>query len=107
LIEFKQKEGRIRFYLGVDLNSTSKEVLEQLLTLNIESYVVYSPNSIIYHPKIYAFEGNKVTRAIIGSSNLTESGLFQNVEATVCIDFENDDEEGSKFLADIYDHFNS
>jgi HKD family nuclease len=107
LIEFKQNEGAICFYLGVNLNATSKEALDQLLANNIETYIVYSPNNIIYHPKIYAFEGNEVTRTIIGSSNLTESGLFQNVEATVCIDFENDDEKGREFLADIYDHFNS
>jgi HKD family nuclease len=103
LIKFKKNNGTIRLYLGVNLNGTSKEALEQLLEHEIESYVVYSPNNIIYHPKIYAFEGNEVTRAIIGSSNLTESGLFQKV----CIDFENEDEKGSNFIADIYEHFNS
>ncbi len=107
LIKFKENGGVIRLYLGVDLNGTSKEALEQLLEHNIETYVVYSPNNIIYHPKIYAFEGNEVTRAIIGSSNLTESGLFQNIEASVCIDFDNKDEKGNNFVADIYEHFNS
>jgi len=107
LIQFKENKGAIRLFLGVNLNATSKEALELLLEHDIESYIVYSPNNIIYHPKIYAFEGGEVTRAIIGSSNLTESGLFQNVEASVCIDFGNEDENGSEFLADIYDHFNS
>ncbi len=107
LSKFKENGGSIRLYLGVDLNATSKEALEKLLEHNIESYVIYSPNNIIYHPKIYAFEGNKTTRAIIGSSNLTASGLFQNVEASICVDFEVKDENGSVFLADIYDHFNS
>lgn len=107
LITFQQKGGLIRIYLGVNLNATSKEALEKLLELNIETYVIYSPNSIIYHPKIYVFEGNEINRAVIGSSNLTQSGLFQNVEASVCIDFESNDENGSEFLADIYDHFNS
>ncbi len=107
LIEFRSTGGTICLYLGVDLNATSKEALEKLLELEIESYVIYSPNNIIYHPKIYAFEGETVTRTIIGSSNLTESGLFQNVEASVCIDFESGEEKGSEFLADIYDHFNS
>jgi HKD family nuclease len=91
----------------VNLNATSKEALELLLANEIESYVVYSPNNIIYHPKIYAFEGAQMKRAIVGSSNLTESGLFQNIEASVCVDFESDDENGNEFLADIYDHFNA
>ena len=90
LITFKEKGGQVRLYLGVNLNATSKEALEELLKYEIESYVVYSPNNIIYHPKIYAFEGVANTRTIIGSSNLTVSGLFQNVEASVCVDLANE-----------------
>lgn len=107
LLAFKADGGEIKLYLGVNLNATSKEALEQLLEHDIESYVIYSPNNIIYHPKIYAFEGNTTKRTIIGSSNLTESGLFQNIEASVCIDFGSDDENGNEFIADIYDHFNT
>jgi len=107
MLAFKEAGGEVKLYLGVNLNATSKEALEKLLENEIESYVVYSPNNIIYHPKIYAFEGGETTRAIIGSSNLTESGLFQNIEASVCVDFESDDENGNEFLADIYDHFNA
>ena len=107
MLAFREAGGEIKLYLGVNLNATSKEALEKLLEHEIESYVIYSPNNIIYHPKIYAFEGGEVTRTIIGSSNLTTSGLFQNVEASVCVDFENDDENGSNFVADIYEHFNS
>lgn len=107
LIDFKENGGTIRLYFGVDLNATSKEALEKLIEHEIESYVVYSPNNIIYHPKIYAFEGELLTRAIIGSSNLTVSGLFQNIEASVCVDFNNEDENGNDFLSEIYEHFNS
>jgi HKD family nuclease len=107
MLAFREVGGEIKLYLGVNLNATSKEALEKLLEHEIESYVVYSPNNIIYHPKIYAFEGDETTRAIIGSSNLTESGLFQNIEASVCVDFESEDKNGSEFLADIYDHFNA
>lgn len=107
MLAFRAAGGEIKLYLGVDLNATSKEALEQLLEHEIESYVVYSPNNVIYHPKIYAFEGDDTKRTIIGSSNLTESGLFQNIEASVCVDFESDDDNGNEFLSDIYDHFNA
>lgn len=107
MLAFREAGGEIKLYLGVNLNATSKEALEKLIEHEIESYVIYSPNNIIYHPKIYAFEGDETTRAIIGSSNLTESGLFQNIEASVCVDFNSDDENGREFLADIYDHFNA
>lgn len=108
LTAFKLRNGSIRLYIGVDLNGTSKEALEKLIELEIESYIVFSPNNIIYHPKIYAFEGNTFSRAIVGSSNFTVSGLFQSIEASVCIDFNNEDDEmGVQFLADIYGHYNS
>lgn len=107
LKSFKDAGRAVRLFVGVNLNATSKEALEQLLALEVETYVIYSPNSLIYHPKIYTFIGDNNTRAIIGSSNLTEKGLFQNVEASVCIDYNNGDENGDEFLADIYDHFNN
>lgn len=107
MLAFREAGGEIKLYLGVNLNATSKEALEKLLEYQIESYVVFSPNSIIYHPKIYTFEGDERKRAIIGSANMTEKGLFQNIEASVCVDFESTDENGSEFLADIYDHFNA
>jgi HKD family nuclease len=107
LLEFKNRGSEIKLFIGVNLNATSKEALELLLEHEIESYVVYSPNNIIYHPKIYAFEGEVTKRAIVGSANLTESGLFQNVEASICVDFDSDNEIGNEFLSDIYDHFNS
>lgn len=107
LLAFKNDGREIKLFLGVNLNATSKEALDILLENDIESYVFYSPNNIIYHPKIYVFKGDESKRAIVGSSNLTESGLFQNVEASICVDFESDNENGNEFLSDIYDHFNS
>lgn len=107
LTAFKEREGQIRLYIGVDLNGTSKEALDKLLELDIESYIIFSPNNIIYHPKVFAFEGDDASRALIGSTNLTERGLFQSIEASVRIDFSNDDEAGTEFLSDVYDHFNT
>jgi HKD family nuclease len=107
LTAFKARGGAIRLYVGVDLNGTSKEALEKLIELEVETYIVFSPNNIIYHPKIYAFEGATHSRAVVGSSNLTERGLFQSIESSVCVNFDNEDDEmGIEFLADIYEHYN-
>src|SRR5690606_34277903 len=103
---FKERGGSTRLYVGVDLNGTSKEALEKLIELQIETYIVFSPNNIIYHPKIYTFEGNTFSRALVGSSNLTERGLFQSIESSVYIHFHNEnDEMGIDFLASIYEHY--
>lgn len=106
LIEFKRRSGTIRLYVGVDLNGTSKEALDKLLELEIETYIVFTPNNIIYHPKIYIFEGDNSSRIIVGSSNFTERGLFQSIESSVCVNFENNDEVGTNFLTNIYKHYN-
>ncbi len=44
---------------------------------------------------------------MIGSSNLTQSGLFQNIEASVGIDFLNTNKAGTEFIANLYDHYST
>lgn len=107
LISFKNRGGKICLYVGVDLNGTSKEALSKLIELEIPTYIVFSPNKIIYHPKVYTFKGNDDNIVIVGSSNLTAAGLFQNIEASVCFTYINDDEQGQEFVSDICDHFNT
>lgn len=106
LIEFKNRGSNIRLYVGVDLHGTSKEALERLIELEIPTYIVFSPNGIVYHPKIYTFEGEINSFVIVGSSNLTASGLFQNIEASVCVSYLNEDDKGIEFISDIHDSFN-
>ena len=108
LTVFIDKGNTVKLYVGVDLNSTSKEALEKLIELGIETYIVFSPNNIIYHPKIYAFEGAEYSKAIIGSSNFTARGLFQSIEASVSVSFNNEeDEEGTQFLNEVYEYYNT
>lgn len=104
---FQRTAGNsVKIFVGVDLHGTSKEALELLLANNIETYIVYSPTSLIYHPKIYLFEGTANSMAIVGSSNLTTTGLFQNVEASVCVKFPIGDVSGQAFLNDLLQHYN-
>ena len=79
LTTFIANGGSVRLYVGVDLNSTSKEALERLIELEIENHIIFSSNSIIYHPKIYTFEGDEYSRSISSSSNFTKRGVFQSI----------------------------
>ncbi|BDD02427.1 phospholipase D family protein [Persicobacter psychrovividus] len=107
LNEFRKSGGKVKLFVGVDLHSTSKEALELLMDEGIETDIVYSPNNVIYHPKVYAFEGPDYSRVLVGSSNLTARGLFQSMEATVCVTVEkNKDREGDAFIQEVYDHYN-
>lgn len=99
------KDGRnITFFVGIDEQITSKESLEELLNLGIETYI-YNSKSFIYHPKFYLFEGDIKSRIIIGSSNLTKAGLFYNVESSVLMDFSSNDKSGHKVLNQLKNYF--
>ncbi|MBK6888435.1 MAG: phospholipase D family protein [Sphingobacteriales bacterium] len=100
----KDKGKNITFYVGIDQKVTSRQALEKLLELNIPTYV-YNSSSYIYHPKVYMFEGKDKNRVIIGSSNFTNNGLFNNVEASVLLDFTSLDKSGMKFLNQVKDYF--
>jgi hypothetical protein len=105
-IKKAKKENRnIIFYVGIDQQVTSKEALELLLELETETYIYYS-ESYIYHPKVYLFEGER-NRIITGSSNLTKSGLFYNVESSILLDFTNNDKSGLKVLNQLKEYYSS
>lgn len=103
----KQHIKQFRIVIGIDQKGTSKEALEALLGLDVGTNIYYTFSHIIFHPKIYLFEGDKKCRIIVGSSNLTKPGLFQNIEASLKIDFTKPDSEGEKLLKQIYDYFGS
>lgn len=107
LKKFIENGGKVRLYIGVDMHATSKEALQMLMNERIPTYIVHSPNTITYHPKIYTFEGDSKFYIIVGSSNLTTSGLYQNVEASLCVSNEYENDEGRELLSDIYDYYNS
>lgn len=81
----------VRLAVGVDQGGTSREALLALLNLGIEVRIYYSTSRTIYHPKVYLFSGATHVRAVIGSSNLTVPGLFQNAEAAIVLDLSSTD----------------
>jgi HKD family nuclease len=91
--------------VGIDQEGTSKEALEEILNLNIDSYIFYQTEAPIFHPKIYLFEGDKEIKLIVGSSNLTGTGLFRNIESSLLIEFDIDDKEGAALLTTLKTYY--
>ena len=94
-----------KVFIGIDQKATSKEALQALIDLDINTKIYFTPTRITYHPKIYLFEGDTKARVVIGSSNLTERGLFNNVEASIIIDITYPDEEGIAVIQQIKTYF--
>lgn len=101
----KNNFSEINFFIGVDDNGTSKEALEELLTNKIETHIFHTQTTIIFHPKIFLFEGKNWIRLIVGSTNLTSSGLFVNIEGAVSLDFRPSDSQGNKIVNQIKSYF--
>ena len=103
----KENFENLVIIVGVDQNGTSKEALEEILNLNINSYIFHQEEQPIFHPKIYFFEGELITKLIIGSSNMTGRGLFTNVESSLLLEFDNEDNEGLTLISELKTYFGS
>ncbi|WP_144902180.1 phospholipase D-like domain-containing protein [Halobellus captivus] len=101
----KENIDEFQVIVGIDQKGTTKEALEDLLELDIGASVFYTRSPSTFHPKIYVFEGPDNGRVIVGSSNLTNSGLFRNVESSILVDFEKPDEDGEAVITDIREYY--
>lgn len=95
----------IIWYIGVNDQVTTREALQLLLDHDIETYIFFIEDKL-FHPKVYIFEGEVRNKIIVGSSNLTQPGLFKrNIEASVEVEYDNPDPSGKKFRKQISDYF--
>lgn len=85
----KVEEGALlRFTIGIDLGGTSREVVEELLRWNCETFIFHNPiGRATFHPKIYLFQGETTATLFVGSNNLTDGGFYTNYEAATRYDF--------------------
>lgn len=88
--KFLRRGGFAQITVGVDIENTSAEGLNDLLALgargNIETYIYHNEAATTFHPKVYLFRNDSDARLIVGSNNLTEAGLFVNTEAGLQLD---------------------
>lgn len=96
---FIGNNGQVSITCGADIfkgneSGSDYEAIEQLLKTieDSEESSIYLYHEIgrTFHPKIYFFsnEENKEAMLIMGSSNFTEGGLVNNIEANITIDFD-------------------
>lgn len=94
-----------RVIIGIDQNATSRDALESLLQWDADSYIFFTVQRNIFHPKVYIFEGENEVLIIIGSNNLTQMGLARNIEASVVITFNKANIGGANLLDQITTYF--
>jgi HKD family nuclease len=90
LLRFARAGKRLRIVVGIDFDNTTTEGLESLLKLsvfgNVQLFVYHNEAGTIFHPKLYLFADSQSAKLIVGSNNLTQGGLCENIEVGMCVD---------------------
>ncbi len=89
LLAHMEDGANLCFVIGIDIGGTSREVLEELLRWNCETFVFHNTIArATFHPKVYLFETATSATIFIGSNNLTDGGFYTNYEAATRYDFD-------------------
>lgn len=87
-----KNNGIVEIIAGLDFKTTDPQSMHYLIQLqkttpNLKFYCYGdkddNKNNVVFHPKIYLFQGKRETTGIVGSTNLTAGGLMTNFEANV------------------------
>lgn len=103
------RRGYMEFLVGLDLSVTDPQALRTLYqwsrdNANVACYCLTELGpSVVYHPKLYVFRTAEQVSFAVGSSNLTEGGLRQNIEVNVLIRAHADEE----IVSDVYAVYNA
>ena len=87
----KPLAGKTKFFVGIRNDITSIQAIKQLLALKLDLYAVDTGSrKVIFHPKLYLAANASNGIAIIGSANMTFSGLHNNIEVStrMALDFD-------------------
>ncbi len=78
----------VNITVGVTMEGSSRQGLQGLLR-SLEGrgklWVFYNEDGEAFHPKVYLFRNDRAADVLIGSSNLTEAGLYSNYEASCAL----------------------
>src|SRR5450432_827699 len=81
----KEFKGSIIATVGRSFNSTHPDGLELLRDLKVDLRI-FRDDADLFHPKVYLFSAGSRIALFVGSSNLTYSGFYANVEANALLE---------------------
>jgi HKD family nuclease len=110
ILASKNHGAEISITVGFDVKSTSAEALQRINSLGVNSTLVHNARrGHTFHPKIYLFEAtDSKAELFVGSSNLTDGGLYTNYEASsqITFNFPQDMNEYAEILASLDRYIN-
>jgi len=104
----RENSRKIVVIAGIRNGSTSAQGLLALLDCKVKLLLVDTGASTpIFHPKVYLAVANNTACAIVGSANLTSSGLNLNIEASTVLSLDRTDDSDESFLQDLLSAINA
>jgi HKD family nuclease len=87
------------FFVGIRNDITSVQAVKLLLDLGVRVFAVDTgTRSVIFHPKLFLSESKTTARLVIGSANMTFSGLHNNIEAGAILDLDLTNNDDKQFI---------
>lgn len=87
------------FFVGIRNDITSIQAVRRLLDLNVTVIAVDTASrSTLFHPKMYLALNGSAAMAVVGSANVTFSGLHNNIEASTILHLDPADFDDAKFF---------
>jgi hypothetical protein len=74
----------VEIFLGISFDQSSPEGIEYLMAKKYK--VVIIDDNKTYHPKLYFFTGKGKVALLMGSSNFTYGGFFENTETNILLE---------------------
>ena len=98
----KPLANRVGFFVGIRNDITSIQAVKRLLSLKVSLYAVDTGSRhIIFHPKLYLALSDTEGRGIVGSANVTFSGLHNNIEVSTVARLDLANAADKKFADDV------
>lgn len=102
--ELKAKAKACTFFVGIRNDITSVQALRRLLELGVKVFCVDTASrSALFHPKMFLSVAAGSASAIVGSANVTFSGLHNNIEASAVVTLDPADLDDTQFLKTCLD----
>ena len=90
------------FFIGIRNDITSIQGVKRLLELGVKVFAVDTASrSTLFHPKLFLAECASDAKLIVGSANMTFSGLHNNIEAGAIVDLDLTAKDDKDFLTNL------
>ena len=87
----REHGGSVSIIVGISEGGATRQGLELAMQVADRVDIFHDPAGRTFHPKVYTFRSDTLSKLLIGSNNMTAGGLYGNYEAGISVTAENDD----------------